>query len=93
MDVKMYKRGELDIRLRMKIPYDTVAEGIKSGHDVFVSDIGRQTAYYASKKLSKMVGDEVVALPTIVDGEKGYFFTTKTAIKEWAKEHGINISD
>ncbi len=93
MDVKIVKRGEVPIQIKMKIPYEKIIEGLKSNHDVVVTGIKPQTAYYASKKLTKMLGEEVIALPSVYQKEKGYVFTTKSAIIEWARSQGISISE
>ena len=93
MDIKIVKRGDVPIRIRMKIPYDKIIEGLKSNHDVVVTGIKPQTAYYASKKLTRMLGEEVIALPSFYLNERGYVFTTKSAIIEWARSQGINVSE
>ena len=72
---RIFKRGELKVKYRQYIPYEEVANALKSGHDVFFSNLKRQTAYKAAKKLSRMVGKEVIAVPCEADGEKGYAFT------------------
>lgn len=93
MDVKIVDRGSVPAKIRMKMPYDKIAEALLSGKDVIVTGISRQVAFFAAKKLSRLVKDEVVALPTVDEGEKGYLFTTKGAIIEWARKEGINVEE
>lgn len=89
--VTVHARGRLIPRIRMRIPYDKIEEGLKGGYDVFVEGIKRQTAYSATARLSADLGMEVVAFPTTDDGKRGYLFTTREALVQWAKKHGMNV--
>ncbi|RLJ02140.1 MAG: hypothetical protein DRP08_04795 [Candidatus Aenigmatarchaeota archaeon] len=65
-------------RGRSVIPYDQVIEELKAGRGVFVENVKRQTASYAAKKLSRMLGKKVVQYPVFLKMEgkilEGYTF-------------------
>jgi hypothetical protein len=60
------------------VPYDEIVRELKVRRTVFVEGIKRQTAFYAAKKLSKMLGEKVVQRSALVKlrGEflEGYSF-------------------
>lgn len=48
------------------VPYKEVIRELKSGQEVFVEGISRQTASHAAQKLSKMLGQKVVHFPALL---------------------------
>ena len=58
--------------------YDVIAEQLKAGSSVFVSDVGKRQASYARKRLSLLVGKTVVAKPIIYQNLDGYHFEIGT---------------
>jgi site-specific recombinase len=54
--------------------YRAVATAVKEGSRVFVPEMGRRTASYARKRLSELVGNEVLGYPVQVSGQDGYLF-------------------
>lgn len=64
--------GHVGITYKVHLDYDYSAQALATGNDIFFAGIRRQTAYKAAKKLSKMVGQNVVAFPATNDGQKGY---------------------
>lgn len=72
---------------RTHLPYETMANTLKSDHAYFIAGLKRQTAHSASKSLSKKLGVKVVAISAIYEGEKGYAFF-KEGIDKWV-EHGV----
>lgn len=62
------------VRARKRVPYDEMIELMMEGHEVFIPDIGRRTAWYIKKKLSEKIGEEVVAYPSEYKGMSGYLF-------------------
>jgi len=65
-------------RGRSVVPYGQVIKELKSGRSVFVENVKRQTASYAAKKLSRMLGKKVVQYPVFLKMEgkvfEGYTF-------------------
>jgi len=59
------------------IPYEEVAELLRKGYDVFISNLPRRTAYYARKKLSILLGNEIHAWPATFERTAGYLFSTQ----------------
>ena len=54
--------------------YRALATRMKEGSRVFISDMSRQSASYARKRLSELVGDVVLGYPVQVSGKDGYLF-------------------
>jgi hypothetical protein len=80
---KLLPRGQLPIRHKQHLDYEYTARALKDGHDVFFSGIKRQTAHYAAKKLTKMLKEDVLALPSVAnDGEAGYALTLRKSFNE-----------
>jgi len=74
--------SQLTYRYRLYIPYDEVAQGLKAGHDVFLEGIKRQTASKAAVKLSRLLNEQVFAIPSIMGKDrKGYAFTTRRRLE------------
>jgi len=82
--------GSLPIRYKTNIPYKSVASALKRGNDVSFSNLRRQTAHAAAKKLTGLVGEKVVAVPTVAEDESwmGYGFITEIRLKEQLKANG-----
>lgn len=51
---------------RAFLPYEQMASELRAGREVFVEGVKRQTAHYAAKKLSRMLGKRVVQIPAFV---------------------------
>jgi len=58
--------NEVTRKVWKKVPYDEMIQEIKAGRGIFVEGIKRQTASYAAKKLSKMMGRKVIQCPVFV---------------------------
>jgi len=70
--------GELVIKTRgERISYDKVAELMRNGYDVFISNLPRRSAYFAKHRLEKLLGKRTDAWPASLDRVSGYLFTTK----------------
>jgi hypothetical protein len=78
----------MKLRYRTYLPYKTVAGALKEGNDVFFTDLKRQTAHKAAKKLSMMVRETVIAVPAASEknGSVGYGFITEKRLKEQLKK-------
>ena len=62
-----------------RLEYSKIAYILKDlGLPVFIP-IGRKTAYYARKRLSELVGQEVLSNPFLWGRQRGYIFFTKNA--------------
>ncbi len=57
------------------IPYPQVKAGLERGEIVFLEDLSRQAAYYASNKLTKELGYKVKQVAAKWRGMKGYVFS------------------
>jgi hypothetical protein len=69
VNVYAFEPGVLRRKWYKVIPYREVAEELKAGREVLLEGISRQLAYYASKKLSKMLGEEVDYAPAEFNGK------------------------
>jgi hypothetical protein len=47
---------------------------------VFISNLPRRSAYFAKKRLGKLLGENTTAWPASLDGVPGYLFTTEKKI-------------
>lgn len=79
---KIIKRGTWLPTNRQHIDYAYTVKALKKGDDAFFTGVNRQTIHKAAKKLSKMVGEEIVALPYQNGGEKGYVVTPFKHVKK-----------
>lgn len=70
------------IRHKQHIDYEFSSKALLDGYDLFFSGIRRQTAHYAAKKLTKLIGQEVFVFPMENSGEKGYAMITKKRLEE-----------
>jgi len=62
------------IRYSKRLDYEEVAKWLKEGYPVFIP-IDKRRAYYAQKRLSEILNEEVKKKPAMwEDGEKGYIF-------------------
>jgi hypothetical protein len=85
VNMYVFEPGVLRRRWYKVIPYREVAEELGAGREVLLEGISRQLAYYASRRLSKMLGEEVAYAPAEFDGRlsgrkklvKGYAFFLK----------------
>jgi len=60
-----------------RLEYDKISYILRElGLPVFIP-IGRKTAYYARKRLSELVGHEVISSPCQWSRQKGYIFFVK----------------
>jgi len=64
----------LKVRARRRVPYEKVCELLAEGHEVFMAGMPRSTASRVRRALSRMMGCEVVAYPSELDGQPGYAF-------------------
>jgi len=64
----------LKVKVKRKVPYDKIIELMVEGHEVFIPDIDRRVAWHVKKRLSKMIGAEVIAYPSEFQGMSGYLF-------------------
>ena len=70
--------GELVIKTRgRRISYEKVAELMRQGYDVFISDLPRRSAYFGKHQLAKLLGMKTEAWPASLDRVPGYLFTTR----------------
>ena len=70
--------GKLTIKTRgERISYDKVAELMRNGYDVFISNFPRRSAYFAKHRLEKLLGERTDTWPASLDRVPGYIFTTK----------------
>jgi hypothetical protein len=69
VNMYVFEPGVLRRKWYKVIPYREVAEELKAGREVLLEGISRQLAYYASKKLSKMLGEEVGYAPAEFNGK------------------------
>jgi len=89
-DMHVYPKGKMRLRYKTFIPYQSVAASLKQGNDIMFSNLRRQTAHAAAKKLTKLVGEKVKAVPTVTeDGkETGYGFITEVRLREQLRANG-----
>jgi hypothetical protein len=70
--------GDAALRLRVKarrrVPYERVCELLAEGHEVFMAGMPKSTASRVRRALSNMLGAEVVAYASELDGQSGYAF-------------------
>jgi len=69
VNVYVFEPGVLRRKWYKVIPYREIAEELKEGREVLLEGISRQLAYYASKKLTKMLGEEVNHAPAEFNGK------------------------
>jgi hypothetical protein len=90
-DYEIIPKGRLRVRYKTtNIPYHSVAKALQEGNDIFYANLKRQTAHQAAKKLSKMTGAKIVAVPAMSEDQKqtGYGFITEARLKEQLKANG-----
>ena len=72
------ERGRIKRVLYKVFPYEEVAEELRTGREVLVEGISRQLAWYAAKKLSRMLGREVAYARGVLEMDEltvaGYAF-------------------
>ena len=78
----------LRIRQRRKIPYDEIISLLVEGNEVFIPEMDRRVAHYVKKRLAKMIGTEVVAIPSEYRGEHGYAFRISLIDKYFGLRNG-----
>lgn len=71
---------DAEFKFRVYIPYDKVISLLKSGQVAYVEGIRRQTAFKACKKLTKMIGEEVIYLKVKTYNSEGWAFLTRSMI-------------
>ena len=64
----------LRVKKRRRIPYKEITELLIEGYDVFIPDMNRKTASYLRKRLTEILGVEVIAFPSEFQGMNGYTF-------------------
>jgi hypothetical protein len=74
----------LRVRARRKVPYNELCELLVEGHEVFIPEMNKNTAFRARKILSKMLGCEVQAYPSELKGQSGYTFKV-SLVQEYLK--------
>jgi hypothetical protein len=62
--------------------YLALATRMKEGSRVFIPDMSRQSASYARKRLTVLVGEDVLGYPVQVSGKDGYLFHIHRPPKE-----------
>ena len=89
-DYEVLPKGKMRLRYTTYIPYNSVAKALKEGNDVFYANLRRQTAHQAAKKLTKLTGTKIVAVPAESEdgGKVGYGFITETRLKGQLSANG-----
>ena|GEM_PF-3992512 len=73
------ERRKLTIKFRAPpLPYEEIADLLRRGFDVFVSGMTTKKAYYAKRRLGRLVGQRINAWPATFDRNLGYLFSTKS---------------
>lgn len=74
--VKVENGNYLRLRIRQcrRIPYDEIVSLLVEGNEVFIPGMDRRVAHYVKKRLSHIIGTEVIAIPSEYRGEHGYAF-------------------
>jgi len=59
-------QGFIVRKVYKRVPYGEITKEFKQGRGIFIEAIKRQTASYAAKKLTKMMGRKVVQHPAFL---------------------------
>lgn len=73
------EREKIEIRSRApNLPYPEIADLMRQGLDVFISNLPTRSAYYAKQRLSELLQKRVNAWPAKFEGLPGYLFSTRS---------------
>ena len=83
MNIKYYPANKIrEAKIKVRFDYAKIAEKLRQGFMVAISDISPQRAYHIKKKLSKILGEKVVSTKAIVENEEHYVFIRESDFRE-----------
>ena len=59
---------------RKSIPFNEILNLLCEGHEIFIPEMNRKTAYYLKNKISRALDTEILSIPSEYQGRSGYTF-------------------
>jgi len=79
-----------------KLDYEKIVSSLTVFGKVFIYDLSRQRANYIRRRLEKTLGQQVVAIPAVLEDKTGYYFSIASREKTQEKvieELGIEVEE